>query len=209
MIKAIIAHDNSDAELGEFFSLCFECTKSILTENKKYHITELCSNRLNDLSIECLTSSFNTARFLFVSFTHGDNSSLVVNGGSKFVSTSLNNDKFKNAYMYCLACHAGDLLGKKICDNGAIFFIGYKDVFSFNSIAKDDFVTTSVHVIELLCAGNSAEKSVLKTKLEFDKYIDKWYNTNMLTAMTFMDNRDALTIHGNKNECINFATHAS
>ena len=52
MLNFLLAHDNQDTELGEYFTLCKNDLLSLLIEQQIAPITEITSNRCNQVYLE-------------------------------------------------------------------------------------------------------------------------------------------------------------
>ena len=199
MINTLLVCDNNDHILGDFFEMCSDETQRLFDlSDFEFDKTIITGNAAFDVVIPMSTDVINSTPFLFVSYTHGSENELLKNGNNPFVSIDKNIDSLKNSFAYCYACKAGKDLGKELCKNGALCFIGYKEDVVVQKFfgAEDGFIKCAVYGIEALLDGNTTGQVVTKMKEKHTEYIDKFYLKDMLTAVLFMQNRDALVLHG-------------
>lgn len=198
MINAILTYDNRDVKLGEFFNLCANKTKYSMTEG--IYCQEINSQSLHELTIKIRTDAVNQNPFLFISFTHGTETELLKGGNIPFLSTTINEKGLTNSLSYCFACHSGKKLGNTLVENGALAFVGYdKEVIVqifFNAL--DRFVDCATSGIIYFIGGMNLNESIVKMKEKYTECVDHFYLRDMIIASSFMENRDALVLLGNR-----------
>lgn len=197
MINTIIAYDNTDTDLGEFFEKCATKTKEFA--DSSFNIIEINSQSLNDLYFQIKTDSVNKKAFLFISYTHGSETELLKNGITPFISDSINTTCLKNSISYCFACNAGKKLGQVLINNGAKAFVGYKEEVKIQKFfnAFNSFIDCATSGIIFFFNGDDLLSSIRKMKNKYTDCMDQFYLKDMLTASWFMEQRDSLILLGN------------
>jgi hypothetical protein len=186
--------------LHAFFEKCMIETESLLvSSNFEVNSFKVSGNAAFDIAVSMISNSINSYPFLFVSYTHGSEDELLKNGNNPFISIDNNVDSLKNSLAYCYACKAGKNLGRELCANGSLCFIGYKDNVTVQKYfgTEDAFVECAVCGIKALVEGNTTGQALIMMKEKYTECIDDFYLKDMLTATLFMENRDALVLHGN------------
>jgi hypothetical protein len=199
MINTIIAYDNADTDLGDFFEKCATNTKE--NADSSFNILEINSQSLNDFYLQLKTDSVNENVFLFISYTHGSDTELLKNGKTPFISDSINVSCLRNGIAYCFACNAGKKLGQALIDNGAIAFVGFKDEVKIQKFfnAFHCFIDCATSGIIFFLNGEDLANSIVKMKEKYTLYLDQFYLTDMIIASWFMEQRDSLVLLGNQN----------
>ncbi|RLD61986.1 MAG: hypothetical protein DRJ05_01365 [Bacteroidetes bacterium] len=199
MINALLVCDNNDSNLGDFFEKCKVETERLLASSDfEFNNIEVSGNAVFEIAVPMNANAINSNPFLFVSYTHGSENELLKNGNNPFLSIDNNVDSLKNSFAYCYACKAGRNLGKEFCANGSLCFIGYKEDVTVQKFfgAEDAFIECAVCGIEALVEGNTTGQALIRMKEKYTECIDDFYLRDMLTATLFMENRDALVLHG-------------
>ncbi|HTO15635.1 MAG TPA: hypothetical protein VLZ83_07680 [Edaphocola sp.] len=200
MINALLVCDNNDSNLGDFFEKCKVETERLLASSDfKFNKIEISGNAAFEIAVPMNANSINSKPFLFVSYSHGSEDELLKNGNNPFISIAQNIDSLKNSFAYCYACKAGKNLGKELCANGSLCFIGYNENVTVQKYfgAENAFIECAVCGIEALAKGNTTGQVLIMMKNKYTECIDDFYSKDMLTATLFMENRDALVLHGN------------
>lgn len=205
MINTLLVCDNNDSVLGDFFGKCkVETEQLIASSGLEIQKIDISGNTAFDVAVPMAANSINSNPFLFVSYTHGSEDELLKSGTVSFLSTNSDGNVLKNSIAYCYACEAGKNFGKEICENGTLCFIGYKDIVAVQKFfgAEDAFIECAVCGIKVLLAGNTTGEAFTAIKEKHTEYIDDFYSRDMLTAMIFMQNRDALVMHGDPEQSL-------
>src|SRR5690606_5216767 len=108
MVSTVLAVDNNDADLGDFFR---ECSEDLVTHfnHIKKGIKILDSTKLNDIIIKVTLEKLN--KFIFLVYSHGSENELLAKGAIPFI-TSENASDFCNSFFYTCSCHTAKVLGK-------------------------------------------------------------------------------------------------
>ena len=206
MINTLLVCDNNDSYLGDFFEKCkVETERLIASSDFQFNTIAISGNTAFDIAVPMNSNFINSNPFLFISYTHGSDNELLKNGNNPFISIDNNVDSLKNSFAYCFACKAGRNLGKVLCTNGTLCFIGYKGNVTVQKYfgAENSFIKCAIYGIEALIDGNTTGQSLIMMKKKYTECIDDFYSKDMLTATLFMENRDALVLHGDPELTIN------
>ena len=194
MTDLIVAFDNEDTELGVFFSRCAELVVDTL--NETWNCISIDSRSLNQVNLEIRTEQFQ-GNFVFASFTHGSESSLVASGGI-FLQSPVKRNYLANSFSYCFACHSGRLLGRELVENGTHSFIGYSGEASIVTTYIDLFAGCAIEGLLRFHNGSTILEAYNLKKEKYNEEIDGLYEDNFFVASILMDNRDCLILHGNE-----------
>ena len=157
MINFVIAFDNQNSELGQYFEDCKNDIVSILDE-QSYLVkssSQIASNRCNLAYIDISIPQINSNPFVFIAYTHGIEDCLRCNGAS-FVSID-NSHHFKNSLFYSTACFIGRKLAPKLINNGCKTFIGFNDeskVLFENPVYKKAFIDSDNFAIKMFITSD-------------------------------------------------------
>lgn len=197
MIQTILAVDNEDSILGEFFTECLKDIENYENEAKSLNVIK--SNALNELAISLKLSEL--SKFIFLAFSHGSKESLLSNGSSPYISININNGIFLNAFFYACACNVGEVLGRNLVENGCSSFIGYNKNFEIWDFNRNPFVQCATYGYKLFLSGCNIETIIEKMKEKYDEYIDN-YENDIFGAMMLLSNKNSLVYHGNSKHSI-------
>jgi hypothetical protein len=201
MVKIILAVDEADTSLGDFFSYCADKLKQIFLDNAI--VTEFTSDKIkNDILINILVEQIKD-NFIFIALTHGSDSDLSCDGSLPYIATKANVSILKNSLSFCFSCDAGKLLGKEIVACGGKCFIGHNDtVYASKYVWKELFSRPIICFWERFILGETVFSCINAKKLEYTRLIDEIYETDFFHAAYLRNNRDSLVIYGNRDYCI-------
>jgi hypothetical protein len=203
MVNLILAVDEADKELGNFFDSCATKIKESFALNAI--ITELNSNLIqNDIIINQQISEF-TKRFIFIGLTHGSDKELTGSRNIPYITTKKNNSLFQGTLFYCFACRVGNILGKEIIKQGGKCFVGHNQEIYANNIGiwKNLFSQPILYFWNKFFTGETILSCIRAKKEEYTRIIDDIYKTDIFHAVYLMSNRDSLVIYGDENCSIN------
>ncbi len=200
MINALIAYDDQDFDLGDYFQSSHGDIVNSINANQLVSITSIQGLNCTELNINTTIQGLNGARFIFVAIAHGNEE--VVAANEVFISNN-NSADFTNSLFYSCACSNGHTLGRILVNAGCLTFVGYKD---------DVWVVEDYHEIFYGCQ-NSGIKSFLihpeTIQVSFDKMIAHYTQEidrlvagsidDVVAASSLIGNRDCLVLLGNNN----------
>lgn len=198
MIETIIASDEKDSEMGDFFHSCSENLNDYFHE-KEIEVIFLKSGMLNEASIDFITKPL--TKFIFAAYSHGGDCELLQGGLYPYISGTININNFSNSFFYTCSCHTAKELGTKLIENGCLSFIGYNGKFTIWDFYREPFIECANWGIKLFYDGDKSEDIIIKMKDRYTMYIDNYQN-DIFGAAMLVSNRNAL-IHVGRNISIN------
>ncbi|KAA6318471.1 hypothetical protein EZS27_031525 [termite gut metagenome] len=205
MINIVIAFDNQNAVLGQYFEDCQNDIATLLDEQSHLikSFSKVPSPQCNVAYIDITISSLNTNPFVFIAYTHGVNDGLKCGGGS-FVSTD-NCQHFKNSLFYSTACLIGKELAPELINKGCKAFIGFNEkttVIFENPSYRQIFMECDNFALKMfLTSDSSIGKAFNSMKNHYTNKIDRAIELGEDFVFTrfLRENRDALVCLGDKN----------
>ncbi|MFT3846219.1 MAG: hypothetical protein QM725_14275 [Lacibacter sp.] len=194
MISTILAIDDGDEILGEFFADCLADLKNF--ENERLDITYITSSRLNEASVSMLIPK--DKKFVFLAYSHGSDNELLSSGTNPYVSEKVNITLFKNSFFYTCSCYTGKKLGEILIENECLSYIGYKEKFEVWNYNRRPFVECANFGFKLFVQGESVDLVLQKMKEKYDEQIDD-YNNDYFGAAHLLANKNALVALGDIN----------
>lgn len=198
MINTIIAYDDSDLSLGEYFNKSYLYIKG-LEKHSKISITEFNGNNCLESTITNSLQTLNHNNFVFVGISHGSDDALSLVGADKYISPN-NANECSNSFFYSTACYIGKELGPSLIGNGSKCFIGYIDE-SFAPVSEefvDLFIECELHAIKNFYLTSKTIEVLYKEMIQFtdEKIIELASGTDIIEAMALIDNRDRIVLLG-------------
>jgi len=198
MIRAVIAYDDNDNTLGEYFDASHS---DLISELNVINTVTRSSIRGLDCTEMYLSSTiqpFNGNRFIFIGLCHGNTNQLV----SHQVFVSQNNAAiFSNSFFYTCACSTGKKLGKLLITQGCLAFIGYsKTIHIIEDYAEVFFRCQNFGIKSFLTNDETILISYKKMVDYYNSEIDRLVigtTDDVIAASTLVNNLGALIHIGN------------
>ncbi|MDB4291767.1 hypothetical protein N9954_00050 [Maribacter sp.] len=204
MINLLIAFDDSDADLGLYFTLCkddsIEIINSIEVNRNRITVTELPANKCNQAYIDISLQNLKEPPFIWAAFTHGDEDSITV-GNVPFVMAGNDNSFFNNSFFYTNSCSSATNLGKDLMEQSCRVFIGYKDkVYAFkNEYGDISLKCDTIGLTSFLTEDITAFESYSKMNQLYTQESRKLQKVgDVLSAGLLISARESLTFKGDK-----------
>lgn len=200
MINTIVAYDNSDFRLGDYFNSSFLYIDSLKNQSNA-SVIGVDGLNCNESNINQIIPQHNTQNFVFVALSHGSDDGMCLVGGDNYVNED-NSKLFVNSFFYSTACHVGKKLGNILFHNNCKSFIGYtKEAKAPNS---GDFVNLFIE-----CELHALKNFFLTTKtiaVLFDemklfidfKFLELAHGPNIIEAMALLDNKNCMVLIGDE-----------
>ena len=197
MISTIIAYDNADFEIGDYFNRSYLHVEELKNQTT-ISITELNGDNCFETNINSQIPLFNQNPFIFVGLSHGTDDGLSLRGVDYYVKEN-NANLFSNSFFYSTACHIGRCLGKILVSYDCKCFIGYKEVSEVPLVAayEDLFIECELHAIKNFFLTTKSIQVLYDEMIAFtDEKIIELANVDVLEAMALIRNRDYMVIIG-------------
>lgn len=194
MPNIIIAYDEKDYPLGEFFKSCKEHLVNFLATKSFSVSAELGSDRLNDLAVSMIIEDLES--FIFSAYSHGDKSSLLKAGASEYVSVQKNGLAFKGGFVYTFSCSSGLELGRDLISCNCHCFIGYNRTVYIWTNHVPTFVECVNHGLIAFFNGATSSNVINQMIEKYNEEIDRMSEIDAVVAADLVSNRRALVMHG-------------
>lgn len=192
MAKTVLVFDELDSGLGVFFQNCMD-NLDVFFNSMNIERDVLRSGQLNDFSVQLKTNPLD--KFVFAAYSHGGKNCLL-NSNIPYISTTVNNKCFNNAFFYTFSCSSGFELGGHLINNGCLCYIGYNRVVSIWSTYLQPFVECANFGLIQFFKGHDTISVFTKMDEKYNYEIDAIYSEDFMIASILRENRDALVIHG-------------
>jgi hypothetical protein len=197
MICTIIAIDEQDEVLGDFFSECLQDLENF--ENDKTTLSTIKSKALNEAGISLSVPA--DGKFVFLAYSHGSENELLASGAIPYVSDTINTTLFRESFFYTCSCSTGMRLGQSLIENKCSSYIGYKGKFEVWDYNRQPFVECANHGYKLFIQGENIESIIIKMKEKYDEHIAN-YNNDFFGAVILLANKKALVALGDFTHCL-------
>lgn len=195
MTNLAILFDDTDTELGQYFTNCFQDVgKAVIDAN----IIIKSINSQNSAYINQIIGGLEN--LIFVGFTHGSSDNLGTQNGSSIFIDSGNAHLFSGSIFYTTACSCGEKLGKTLIQKGVKVFIGYNDVVNISNGFEEIFIKCENYGIkEFLNSSKSWYEIMLEIKKVYEEEADKLFDEGgyeTLAGLELIQSRDKLCLLG-------------
>ncbi len=198
MINTIIAYDNADYLIGDYFNRSYLHLDE-LKNDKSVSITGVDGNNCFETNINNLIPTFNQTPFVFVGLSHGTDDGLSLRAIDCYIKEN-NANLFFNSFFYSTACHIGRSLGKVLVSHDCKCFIGYTDVSEVPlvEVHEDLFMECELHALKNFFLTTKSIQVLYDEMIAFTdaKIIELANGTDILDAMALIRNRDCMVIIG-------------
>jgi hypothetical protein len=176
MINIVIAFDNQNTVLGQYFEDCQTDIRMVLDEQTQLVIssTIVPSGSCNEAYLDQVIPQLNSYPFVFIAYTHGIENGLRCNG-STFISKH-NCIHFKNSLFYSTACLIGRELGPELINKGCRTFVGFNEesVVFDNATFRDIFLKCDNYALKLfMISDKTIGQSFEAMKQYYTSQIDR------------------------------------
>lgn len=204
MLKIIIAFDDQDEDLGEYFTACKTNIVEFLEEQQvngfPLEIVEVIdSRRCNPVYIDLKLDALRNQPLLFIAYSHGLPQALRCKGESYIHSSNVH--LLFNACLHTNACSSAKELGLSFVDKEGIFIGFDKPVDALVSDINDaKQVSIDCDNYGIKYSIVMREKTILETyQAMINFYDEKIGKLDFFNASFLNDTKKALKIYGNEN----------
>lgn len=198
MINTIIAYDNIDYHIGDYFNRSYLHLDELRNQST-ISITAIDGNNCLENNINNVIPPFNINPFVFVGLSHGADDALSLRAADNYVNTN-NANLFSNSFFYATSCHIGRSLSTILVSHGCKCFIGYTDVSEVPLIEKyeDLFIECELHALKNFFLTTKPIQVLYDEMLKFidDKVIEIANGSDILEAMALIRNRECMVLIG-------------
>jgi hypothetical protein len=195
MINVIVAYDDIDRELGDFFRSCYYDLLQYFGNSKNnIQWIDIDGDNLSRSKIQEAVSSFEGQPFVCLAYSHGTEDALQCDEG---IYIDRNNCYFFcNSFFYTFSCKAGKELGDLFVAHGCKNFVGYKDTASVILTAISYFVECANHGIKCFFENQNSLDTYHSMLDKYEEVVDR------LREKGDMDSELISTLTSNKNALI-------
>jgi len=202
MIEIVVAYDERDKKLGDYFESCKNDLIATIEQlgGIKNTISEIPAKKCNRAYIDIALKHLKEISFLIIAYMHGTESQLIANNGA-FVQVGDDNSFFKYSLFYTNSCLCGKLLGPDLITHQCHTFIGFDEEISALlgdnkdiSIKCDNFGITA-----FLTQDITVFEAYDQMRTNYSQEITKMLSLgDILSAGVLVNAREALVFLGNK-----------
>jgi len=195
MITVLLAFDEKDSLLGQYFQLCAERAAQSVASSHPNNMIRIGSQILNSAFLTIKLNEVDN-RFIFLAYSHGSPRELQ-GGEGRYLSVDDDLTKFKDSFFYTFSCDTAQDLAGVLLSKGCNSFIGYKSKVYIVTTYQEIFANCSNFGLLCFLKGNNISDSFNGMKQNITNQIDGIYATNYLVASVLRSNRESLTLHAN------------
>ena len=204
MIRIVTAYDDLDTKLGTYFIACKEDIAAVIKAeseiNDRYLSTEISGINCNQAYLDVILSDHKEIPFLWISYTHGNEKEITVNGCS-FVKAGNDNSYFQESFFYTNSCLSGKFLGPDLIAQNCKVFIGYDDtIVAFKNEHREVSVKCdNIGLITFLTTTSTAYESFEAMQSYYTQESNRIFRYgDPLSSALLINAREALVFHGEK-----------
>ena len=203
MINFVIAFDNQDATLGQYFEDCKNDIVNFLEEQEHMEYFTIPSHRCNVAYIDMTIPQNNPNPFVFIAYTHGDDGGLTCSGD--FFVFKDNCLHFSNSLFYSTACLIGKRLAPALIKSGCKTFVGFNEeirVLHEKPSYRDIFIKCDNFALKMFLTSEATVGQAFQAmKNNYTNKIDRAdeLGEDFVFISFLRESRDALVCLGNKN----------
>lgn len=199
MHKFLIAYDDNDADLGDYFNQSFQDIHAVISAVAGRQIDILNGLDSTETNIDSRIQAYNGGRFVFIGISHGDEPHLLTTNAI-FVSDN-NAARFCNSFFYTTACLTGRKLATKLLSEGCVTYVGFDDTVSVMENYYPVFIECENYAIKEFSRTDKSIKVVVEEmRVVFtDAYVNLLNGSaeDFLAATFLVGNRDKIVWYGN------------
>lgn len=201
MINIVVAYDDNDPELSEYFEKTYTNFIQIVAAANETVNSALRGLDCTELNVNNAVIPLNAGPFLFAGFSHGDSTGyFLLTGNDHYVSAN-NSVNFSNCLFYSTGCHIGLNLAPDLINRGCRAFIGYADssYAPQNETYDELFIECELFALNQFLATTRPLNELFNDMLNHTQIQIDWLSQNneILEAMDLQSNKDCMILLGN------------
>lgn len=200
MINTVVAYDDNDSTLGDYFNESFDNLRQVLDAANSAPVAILRGLQCNEINVNNAVNPFKANPFLFVGLSHGDETGkflLTENDNYVTPDSAIN---FCNSFFYTTGCNAGLALRESLLHHGCNVFIGY--VKNSKAPLNEDynylFIDCELHALKQFFFSNNTISELYEDMLTYTQEKIDWLfdNSEIIEAMDLQSNKDCMALYG-------------
>ncbi|WP_024772114.1 hypothetical protein [Aquimarina macrocephali] len=198
MINLIVAYDDNDLDLGDYFELSFNDISVNFSTNNGITVRPIRGLNCTEDYVLGEINSFTEEPFGFVGLSHGDESHLLTENNVYVDCNSLAH--FKKTLFYSTACSTAIELGKLLIKNDCFSYVGFADdTFATYEEFYNDYIECENYCLkDFFNSENTIKQSFDSMLKRFDeKILELESKDEILVAMELIGNKDSFVLYGN------------
>jgi len=199
MINVVLAYDDNDDELADYFTESYNNINGIITTLNFISSIPIRGLDCTESNLITITNGLNDNPFIFIGLSHGrEEGDCLLTINETFVSHN-NIKHFQNSFFYSTACDAAKILGPTLLTENCFCFIGCNDA---SWVSYEDFhpvyiACENFAICRFLQKDITIQQSFEDMKAYFDDQIQDMYQKNeILVAIELENNRDMMVLIG-------------
>lgn len=199
MINLVIAYDDNDSSLAEYFENGYQYVSTFTVPLPAVTSIPIPGLSCTEAHITNVIGALNGQRFCFVGLSHG-NCDMLLTDNDVYISEN-NCHLFNEALFYSLGCETAMNLGTKLIDNGCSAFVGYyDDSYATYDHFHDVYISCETHALKQFLTTDATIGDAFDSMIDnYDVEIQKMVDANeILMAMELTHNKDCMAILGNE-----------
>ncbi|MDB5231058.1 MAG: hypothetical protein JWN76_1863 [Chitinophagaceae bacterium] len=202
MINLVIAYDDNDGLLGDYFESSHLSVSGNVQPPGRFRIISIRGLDCTRPDLDAAIKTLNGEPLIFAAFCHGDPDGTVLHTDNGVFVSVHNSHLFNGSFFYTTACNSAVELGRSLIDSGCSCFIGCgKDSLASDVNFHDVYIRCENYALERFLIGNVNVGVAFNDMMDyFTGEIDRLNNLNeVFAAVELLHNREAMEITGNTN----------
>jgi hypothetical protein len=202
MIKIVIAYDDNDIDLGDYFEESFRYLVKNIEAANETPTSVIRGLDCTEDNINNAIAPVNANPFLFVGISHGDiTGRFLLTSNDTYVSSD-NALNFCNSFFYSTGCNIGQDLGLDLINNHCKVFIGY-DGPSYAPLDEQYnllFIECELYALIKFLINNEPIIKLYTEMLSVTQDKIDWLTdqNEIIEAMNLQDNKDCMILLGDE-----------
>lgn len=200
MIKVVIAYDDNDSALGDYFEESYDNLCHAIHATGDNQTIVLRGLDCDEANINSAVVPLNINPFVFVGLSHGDiTGTYLLTESDNYVSPD-NAVNFPNSFFYTTGCNVGLVLREALLENNCKVFVGYTDYSKapLNEDYNSMFIDCELFALKQFMSTNNTLHQLFSEMLDYTQtQIDYLFaHDEIVEAMDLQSNKDCISIFG-------------
>ncbi|MFZ4544720.1 MAG: hypothetical protein ACOYOA_11760 [Saprospiraceae bacterium] len=205
MIRIVVAYDDNDSELAEYFEESYDDFLQSMQLAQETATVVLRGLECTEQNVNTAVVPINSNPFLFVGLSHGDNTgTYLLTENDTYVSPT-NAVNFSNSFFYTTGCKVGLVLRENLLHHGCKVFVGYIDnsKVPLNEFYNYLFIDCELFALKKFLNTDSSIGELYNEMLSHTQIQIDWLIAidEIVEAMDLQSNKDCLMLFGDSSVC--------